>query len=112
MSQFEGHERPSDVVPHQDEVEDLVVEGVDAQLAATSDHVAIADVSVLEAQTPIEPVAAPSAGYVEAEALAARNAINFLITQGAATEANAGSLDAKVNEILDVLRDAGLIPAS
>jgi hypothetical protein len=48
-------------------------------MAATSDHAAIPD------------LAAPSAAYVEAEALAARN---------------------KINEILDVLRDAGLIPSS
>lgn len=83
MGDYEGHQRPSDVVPHQDEHEDLVEEMapalVDAQMAATSDHAAISD------------LAAPSATYVEAEALAARNAIN---------------------EILDVLRDAGLIPAS
>ena len=51
----------------------------DDQLARTSDHAAIAD------------LAAPSATYVEAEALAARD---------------------KINEILDVLRDAELIPAS
>jgi hypothetical protein len=83
MSAYEGHQRPGDTVPHQDDVEDLVAAeapaAVDAQLAATSDHAAIAD------------LAAPSAAYVEAEALAARN---------------------KINEILDVLRDAGLIPTS
>ena len=62
-------------VPHEAEVD----EAVDAQMARTSDHAAIAD------------LAAPSATYVEAEALAARG---------------------KINEILDVLRDAGLIPAS
>lgn len=48
-------------------------------LGDASDHAAIAD------------LAAPSAAYVEAEALAARD---------------------KINEILDVLRDAGLIPTS
>lgn len=83
MSDMEGHQRPSDTVPHQDDVEDLVedmgADVVDDQLAATSDHAAIAD------------LAAPSATYVEAEALAARG---------------------KINEILDVLRDAGLIPSS
>jgi hypothetical protein len=62
-------------VPH----EGAHAQATDAQLARTSDHAAIAD------------LAAPSATYVEAEALAARN---------------------KINEILDVLRDAGLIPAS
>jgi len=62
-------------VPH----EGAIAEAVDDQLARTSDHAAVAD------------LAAPSAAYVEAEALAARN---------------------KINEILDVLRDAGLIPAS
>ena len=83
MSDYAGHERPSDVVPHQDDQEDLIATEapalVDAQMAATSDHAAIED------------LAAPSAAYVEAEALAARG---------------------KINEILDVLRDAGLIPAS
>lgn len=52
---------------------------VDAQLARTSDHAFIAD------------LASPSASYVQAEAVAARN---------------------KINEILDVLKDAGLMPAS
>jgi len=52
---------------------------VDDQLARTSDHAAIAD------------LASPSASYVQAEAVAARD---------------------KINEILDVLRDAGLIPSA
>lgn len=72
-----------DKVLHQDSVEDVIEENVaenlETNLAATSDHAAIAD------------LAAPSAGYVEAEALAARN---------------------KINEILDVLRDSGLIPSA
>ncbi len=80
---YEGHQRPSDTVPHQDEVEDLVEDmapaAVDAQLAATSDHAAIAD------------LASPGSSYLQAEAVAARD---------------------KINEILDVLRDAGLIPSS
>ena len=75
MSDYAGHERPGDTVPHQDEVEGVV----DSQLAATSDHAAIAD------------LASPGASYVQAEAVAARD---------------------KINEILDVLRDAGLIPTS
>lgn len=52
---------------------------VDDQLARTSDHAFIAD------------LASPSASYVQAEAVAARN---------------------KINEILDILKDAGLMPAS
>lgn len=60
-------------VPHEDAHRTVI----DEQLVRTSDHAAIAD------------LAAPSASYVEAEALAARN---------------------KINEILDVLRDSGLIP--
>lgn len=95
-------------VPHEAEV----AEAIDDQMERTSDHAAVADVAVLVAQTTIEPVASASAAYVEAEADAAVAAINFLITQGAATEENVISLDAKVNEILDVLRDAGLLPAS
>lgn len=83
MGDYEGHQRPGDTVPHQDAHEDLITDMgpavVDAQLAATSDHAAIADLS------------APSAAYVEAEAIA---------------------ITGKINEILDVLRDAGLIPAS
>lgn len=75
MSDYEGHQRPDDTVPHQDEQEDLV----DEQLKATSDHAAIAD------------LASPGGTYAQAEAIAARD---------------------KINEILDVLRDAGLIPAS
>lgn len=83
MGDYAGHDRPSDTVPHQDDVEDLIAAEapalVDTQLAATSDHAAIADLS------------APSATYVEAEAVA---------------------ITGKINEILDVLRDAGLIPTS
>ena len=60
-------------VPHEAEH----VEVIDEQLTRTSDHAAIAD------------LASPGAGYVQAEAVAARD---------------------KINEILDVLRDAGLIP--
>jgi hypothetical protein len=73
MSDYAGHQRPEDIVPHQDEQEELV----DAQLVATSDHAAIADLG------------APSSTYVEAEAIA---------------------MTGKINEILDVLRDAGLVP--
>ena len=75
MSQYAGHEGSEDTVPHQDAHEDLV----DEKLASASDHAVIAD------------LAAPSATYVEAEALAARG---------------------KINEILDVRRDAGLIPTA
>ena len=75
MSSYEGHQRPEDTVPHQDDTEELI----DAQLVATSDHAAIPD------------LASPGASYVQAEAVAARN---------------------KINEILDVLRDAGLIPSA
>lgn len=66
-------EIPDVNVPH----EAAHAKATDEQMARTSDHAAIAD------------LAAPSATYVEAEALAARN---------------------KINEILDVLRDAELIP--
>ena len=64
-----------DKILHQDAVEEVI----DEQLVRTSDHAVIAD------------LAAPSATYVEAEALAARG---------------------KINEILDVLRDSGLIPTA
>jgi len=83
MSAYEGHQRPGDTVPQQDDHEALIAEEgpavVDAQLAATSDHAAIAD------------LASPGGSYVQAEAVAARD---------------------KINEILDVLRDAGLIPSA
>lgn len=75
MSDYAGHQRPGDTVPHQDEHEELIA----TELAAASDHAAIAD------------LATPSSTYVEAEAVAAAG---------------------KINAILDVLRDAGLIPTS
>lgn len=68
-------EEKGDSILHQDEVEGVVSD----ELKALSTHAAIAD------------LAAPSAGYVEAEALATRNA---------------------VNGILAVLRDEGVIPVS
>jgi hypothetical protein len=64
---------PDEHVPH----EEAHAAATDAQMARTSDHAAIPD------------LASPSATYVQAEAVAARN---------------------KINEILDVLRDAELIP--
>jgi len=64
---------PDENVPH----EAQHAKATDAQMARTSDHAAIPD------------LASPSATYVQAEAVAARN---------------------KINEILDVLRDAELIP--
>ena len=75
MSDYAGHQRPTDTVPHQDAQEKIV----DNELRGTSDHAAIAD------------LAAPSAAYVEAEAIA---------------------MTGKINEILDVLRDASLIPTA
>ena len=87
-------------------------EAIDAHMARTSTQAAVANVAVLSAATEITPVASAGATYDEAEADAAVAAINLLITQGAATEANVISLDAKVNAILGVLRDAELIPAS
>lgn len=72
-----------DTILHQDDVEDVAVDVVTDEvttvLAAASDDAAIAD------------LAAPSATYVEAEALAARN---------------------KINLILALLRESGLLPSS
>ncbi len=65
---------PDENVPH----EAAHAAATDAQMARTSDHAAIADLTV-----------PASATYVQAEATATRTAIN---------------------EILDVLRDAELIP--
>lgn len=62
-------------VPHEGEVD----EAIDAQMERTSTHAAIANPD------------SPGAGYVQAEAVAVRNA---------------------VVDILEVLRDAGLIPAA
>lgn len=78
-----SEQNPGDKILHQDDVEEVIQDQmsgtVETHLADTSDHAAISD------------LAAPSALYVEAEALAARN---------------------KINEILDVLRDSGLIPSA
>ena len=93
-------------VPHEAEV----AEAVDAQMRRTSAKTHIADVAVLVAQTAITPVASASVGYVQGEANAAVTAINFVKTQCAATEANVISLDAKVNAVLGVLRDAEILP--
>lgn len=78
-----SEQHDSDKILHQDDVEEVieenVAENIETNLAATSDHAAIAD------------LASPSGTYVQAEAVAARD---------------------KINEILDVLRDAGLIPSA
>jgi hypothetical protein len=78
----------------------------------TSTQAHFADVAVLVPQTTIVPVGAPGGTYAQGEAGAAVTAINFLITQGAATETNVVSLDAKVNLIIKVLQDAELIPSA
>jgi len=93
-------------VPHEAEV----AEAVDAQMRRTSAETHLADVAVLVAQTAITPVGSSSVGYIQGEANARVTAINFLITQCAATEANVISLDTKVNAILDILEDAELVP--
>lgn len=72
---YHGHQRPSDTVPHQDEQEALLT----TMLQAASTHAAIAN------------PASPGGGYVQAEAVAVRDALV---------------------SVLEVLRDAGLIPAS
>lgn len=95
MSEMHGHQRPSDTVPQQDHVEDLIddVAGEAAE-AAVDAAIPTAVGDFLEAastQAAISDLSAPSAGYVEAEALAMTNAIN---------------------DILGVLRDAGLIPSA
>lgn len=68
-----SEQHPGDKILHQDETEEVI----DTRLEDSSAEGAIAN------------LAAPSATYVEAEALASRNA---------------------VNKILGVLRDSGLIP--
>ena len=68
---------------HQRDVEEVI----DAKVSSIIEE-KLADLSDHAA---IPDLAAPSPAYVEAEALAARD---------------------KINEILDVLRDAGLIPAA
>jgi fructose-bisphosphate aldolase class 1 len=73
MAEEEQHD--SDKILHESAVEDVV----DQELQDVSTHAAIAN------------VAAPSAGYVQAEATATVNALNAA---------------------LQVLRDAGLIPAT
>lgn len=62
---------------HEEVIEENVAENFETNLGLVSDDAAIAN------------LAAPSAGYVEAEALAARD---------------------KINAILSVLREANLIP--
>lgn len=76
-----GEQQDADKVLHQDEVEEVISDELDAnletKLAATSDHAAIADLG------------AASGTYVQAEHTAVRAAINGM---------------------LDVLRDAKLLP--
>lgn len=95
-------------VPHEAEV----AEAIDAQMARTSSEAHVADVAVLTPAATITPVASAGSTYSEAEADAAVTAINALITQGAATETNVIALDGKVNKILKVLEDAGLLPTA
>lgn len=74
---------------------------VNAQLRRTSDHAAIADVTA----TPISDAASPGAAYVQSEAVAVR-------TEVVAINARLALVIAGLNEVLDVLRDAELIPSS
>lgn len=83
MESSGGQQHESDNVLHESahdaNISEELDENLDTKLGATSDHAAIAD------------LASPSASYVQAEAVAARD---------------------KINEILDVLRDSGLIPSA
>lgn len=88
---------PDKHVPHEDEV----AAAVDDQLARTSNHAAIEDLEVLDTET----LDVPSSTYVEAEAVAGAAAVNDLLTAVAAAQST-------LNEVLDVLRDAELIPTS
>jgi hypothetical protein len=73
----------------------------DAQMRRTSDHAAIADVTA----TAISDAASPGASYTQAEVVAMR-------TEIVALNARLALAVAAVNEVLDVLRDAELIPAA
>lgn len=84
-------------VPH----EGAQASATDAQMRRTSDHAAIGDVTA----TPIVDAGIPGAAYVEAEVVA-------LHTEIVALNARLALAVAAVNEVLDVLRDAELIPAS
>lgn len=72
--------------PDYDNVRDVNITHEEAHAGATDAHM-----RRTSDHAAIADLAAPSGTYVEAEALAARN---------------------KINEILDVLRDAELIPSS
>lgn len=78
-------QRDGDKVLHQDAVEEVIDDRVEETAADTVDDQLVATSD----HAAIADLAAPSNAYVEAEALAARG---------------------KINEILDVLRDANLIP--
>lgn len=94
MSEHAGHDEH---VPHEPEVD----AAVDDQLARTSSHAAIADVTA----TAISDAASPGSSYVQAEVVALR-------TEIVALNARLAEAVGAVNEILDVLRDAELIPSS
>lgn len=94
MSEHATHDEH---VPH----EPAVDAAVDDQLARTSDHAAVADVTA----TAIADAASPGSSYVQAEVVALR-------TQLVALNARLASNVAATNAVLDVLRDAGLLPTS
>lgn len=82
-------------IPH----EGAHAEALDDQLVRTSDHAAVADVLA----TAIADAASPGATYVQAEVVALR-------TEIVALNARQVLMIAAVNEMLDVLRDAELLP--
>ena len=95
-------------VPHEAEQ----AQTIDAQMRRTSDHDEINDVVDLPTHEVIATVNAPSSGYVEGEAGAAVTAINDLISAVTGLDGRVQDLIDAVNGILEVLRDAELLPAS
>ena len=94
---------------------------IDDQLRRTSAHAAIADLLPLAPEDLVAidtvPLSVPSAAYVEAEAVATQEAVNDILTavtdiQTAVNALLAGYSDMyqRVNDVLEVLRDAELIP--
>lgn len=88
---------PDRHVPHEQQVRDTI----DDRLEDTSDHGVIADVIA----TAISDAASPGATYDQAEVVALR-------TQLVAVNARLALVVASHNAVLDVLRDAELIPSS
>ena len=95
-------------VPH----EEAVDTEIDSELEDLSDQGTISDVAARTTHATINDAAAVGSSYSQAEVNALRTEIVALNAANSVNEAMLDSMRTKLNQVLGVLRDSGLIPSA